>query len=314
MMADGTSEEFLSDVLEGLSRHPKTLPGKYLWDEAGSSIFDAVCASEEYYVSSLETALLHDCAGEVAKIVGRDACIVEFGSGVSRKVRILLGAMEAPRRYVAIDISRDFMEAAAAQLSDDYPALEVTTICGDYTKALPALPRHTAGGELGLFTGAALGNMGLDDAIRLLRRIGEALAPGWLLVGQDHTADGGRLAAAYGGPLMAEFHKNILLRMARELKARTAFEDYDHEALILRDPTRVEAHLVARNATVIEAGALQFGFAAGDSICTDVSWKHSPAEFEKLVAAAGLIPVTRWMRSDCALHLLRTKLNPKGQL
>jgi dimethylhistidine N-methyltransferase len=298
------SDEFLRDVLEGLARNPKALPGKYLWDEEGSSIFDAICKSEGYYVAALETALLHDCAGEVAQIVGGGACIVEFGSGVSRKVRILLGAMESPRRYIAIDISRAFMEAAAARLRDDYPALDVFSVCADYTRPLPALPLGRARAVLGFFPGAALGNIAPGDAVRLLRRMAKALGPGWLLVAQDHTCDAAALKAAYGGPLMAAFHKNVLSRMRRELRTRIAPDDFEHEARVAAGPVRVEAHLVAKRPTVVEAGVSAIRLAAGESIRTDASWKHSTAEFEAMIRKAGLIPVRSWMRSGCALYLL----------
>ncbi len=297
--------EFLSDALEGLCSDRKSLPGKYLWDERGSSIFDAICKSEAYYVASLETALLNDCAGEVAETVGRDACIVEFGSGVSRKVRVLLRAMDRPARYIAIDISRAFMEAAAGRLHGDYPSLEVLNVCADYARPLPALPICRAGAVLGFFPGAALGNMAPGAAVRLLRQIGEALEPGYLLAGQDHTVEAQRLKAAYGGPLMAAFHRNVLVRMTRELGARIALDAFEHEARILREPVRVEAYLVAARATVIEVGSRKIRFAPGDSIRTDVSWKYSPSEFRGLIEAAGLSPMRSWMRSSCALHLLR---------
>ncbi len=303
--AESGTREFLRDAFEGLSRDRKSLPGKYLWDERGSSIFDAICKSEGYYVAALETALLHDCAGEVAEMVGRDACIVEFGSGVSRKVRVLLDAMDRPASYIAIDISRAFMEAAAERLRNDFPALDVSSVCADYTRPLPALPVGRAGAVLGFFPGSALGNMAPGPAVRLLRQIGEALAPGWLLVGQDHTGEAQRLKAAYGGPLMAAFHRNVLARMTRELNARIELDAFGHEARILPDPVRVEAHLAAGRATVIEIGSRRFRFGRGDSICTDVSWKYSPSEFRELAAAAGLSPMESWTCSTCALHLLR---------
>ncbi len=85
--SDG-EDEFLIDILEGLSRDQKAVPGKYLWDDAGSAIFDAICASEAYWLTGVEIALLRQCADEVADFAGQDACIVEFGSGASRKVRI----------------------------------------------------------------------------------------------------------------------------------------------------------------------------------------------------------------------------------
>ncbi len=161
-------------------------------------------------------ALLRRCAGEVAHAVGRDACIAEFGSGASRKVRVLLDAMDRPKRYIAIDISRDFMGAAAARLRKDYRQLDVVHVCADYSKPLPALPSERYCPVLGFFPGSSLGNMEPGQTIQLLTRLKAAVAPGWLLLGQDHASDPKRLEAAYGGPLMASFHKNILVRMKRD--------------------------------------------------------------------------------------------------
>jgi dimethylhistidine N-methyltransferase len=298
--------EFLRDVLEGLAREEKSLPGKYLWDDAGSSIFDAICNSEDYYIAPVEMALLRDCADEVAKIVGAEACIVEFGSGAARKIRILIDALNQPKRYIAIDISGDFMNSAASRLRADYPALEVLNVCADYTSPLPDLPIDHGRPVLGFFPGNSVGNMEPRPVVELLTRIGKALASGWLLIGQDHNDDLQKLTAAYGGPLMATFHKNILVRMKRELAARIALVDFEHVIRILNAPARVEAHLVATRPTTIEVASRTTRFNPGDSIRTDASWKHTPSAFQELTAAAGLMPVKRWTNGSLALHLLQS--------
>ena len=144
-------------------------------------------------------------------------------------------------------------------------------------------------------------------AIESLARVKSALAPGWLLAGLDHNGDPKTLKAAYGGPLMASFHKNILNRMVRDLEVRLAVEDFEHEFRILFCPTRVEAHLVARKDSQIEVNSRKSWFASGDSIRTDISWKHTPSEFAELIAASGWTSVTSWTNpgSAYALHLLR---------
>ena len=137
-----TSGEALRDVLDGLSRPEKTLPGKYLWDETGSALFARICDTQDYYLTRSEVALLRTSVGEVGRLIGSGATIVEFGSGASHKVRMLLDALDAPERYVAIDISREYLASAARQIAQDYPAIAVLPVCADYTKqiALPLPP------------------------------------------------------------------------------------------------------------------------------------------------------------------------------
>jgi dimethylhistidine N-methyltransferase len=307
VLSSREDNEFLRDVLEGLSRDQKAVPGKYLWDETGSAIFDAICNSEGYGLTRLEMGLLRECANEVADIVGRDACIVEFGSGASRKVRVLLDAMDRPKRYIAIDISCDFMGAAATRLRGDYPQLDVVQIRADYSEPIPALPIPRPCRVLGFFPGSTIGNMEPGLAVHLLTSMKAAVGPGWLLVGQDHNSDPKKLAAAYGGTLMASFHKNILVRMMRDLGAHIALEDFEHQVRILSCPARVEAHLVARKATAIEVASRRIQFAPGETIRTDTSWKHTPSEFQGLIAAADWTPVMSWKSWDSGytLHLLR---------
>ena len=304
----GEISAFLRDVVEGLLAAQKSIPGKYLWDETGSSIFDAISRSRTYYPAECEMALLRGCAGEIAKIVGPQACVVEFGSGASRKTRVLLDAMEQPRRYVAIDISRDFLREAAGQIRSDYPSVETVDVCADYTASLPQLPVQGAQSVLGFFPGNSIGNMEPDGAAGVLTRARAALAPAWLLIGQDPNREASKLQQAYGSDLMAAFHKNILARMSRELGAEADPQDFEHEARIYEEPARVEAHLVARRATAIKAGGHEVNVAPGASIRTDVSWKYDPAGFERLLSEAGWETVRKWGGAEAlsALYLLRS--------
>jgi dimethylhistidine N-methyltransferase len=302
--AEGRSE-FLEDVLHGLSSDPKYISGKHLWDERGSSIFDAICDSESYYVAPLELALLQACAADVAGIVGSNACIVEFGSGASRKVRLLLDALDKPSSYIGIDISSDFVMAAMERIKKAYPAVDAVHVCADYSNPFPALPIKRSGPVLGFFPGSTAGNMEPHKAEQLFARIFDTIAPGWLLVRQDHTSDPQKLKAAYGTPLMAEFHKNILVRLAKELGASVALDDFRHEVHLQNHPSRVEAHLVAIKPATIELASRHFKFRAGESIRTDVSWKHTPQEFETLIFKSRMTSFRSWTKASCKLYLLQ---------
>lgn len=292
----GTSS-FLADVLEGLSRPQKSIPGKYLWDERGSAIFDEITRCGDYYPTLSETALLQTTAPLVAKIVGAGACIVEFGSGASHKIRILLDAMHKPTRYVAIDISSDYLRAAAARIQCDYPDLQVLHVCADYSAQLPLLPIGGSCRILGFLSGISIGNMEPSAATALLGRVRETLGPSHLLIGQDPNIDAAKLQAAYGNPLMAAFHKNILVRLSREVGARIEVDAFRHAARFNKDQGRVEAHLVAQKPTGIVVGAHSICVAAGESIMTDIAWKYRPGAFRDLLLAAGWSVVRHWRDS-----------------
>ena len=126
--------DFLSEVLDGLRAAPKTLPCKFFYDEKGSKLFDRICDLPEYYPTRTETALLQDIGGEVADCIGPHAQIIEYGCGSVRKIRRMMDALIDPAAYVAVDISKEHLLAAATMLATDYPDLEVHAICADFVQ------------------------------------------------------------------------------------------------------------------------------------------------------------------------------------
>ncbi len=299
---------FLADVLHGLTRTPKSIPGKYLWDRTGSELFDRICDSRDYYPTGRETALLRREAAEIARLVGPDVSLVEFGSGASHKIRILLDAFDRPQCYVAIEISEAFLAVAAGRIARDYPELAVIPVVGDYTRPL-SLPPLPGGPVLGFFPGTAVGNFDRRDVVAFLSRARTALGPGWFLVGIDPNRDAATLSRAYSGPdgLMAAFHGNLLVRIARELGGTLDPGNFRFEARVLPDPPHVEAHLVALSAAEYRLGGQPIRFEAGESIHTDSSHKYDPDSFRAVVGEAGWEPVRCWVDADglFSLHLLR---------
>ena len=308
--ADGDERaEFLRDALAGLSGRPKTLPGKYLWDETGSDLFDRICSHPDYYPTRREMTLLPRVAREVAALVGPRVSVVEFGSGASRKIRTLLDALDAPAAYVALDISKAYLEAAVARLAPDYPGVAMTPVCADYSKPV-RLPRGAAPLPLlGFFPGTTIGNFVPEQARDFLERARETLGPSHFLIGADPTRDAARLGRAYGaaGGLMGDFHLNLIERMNRELDSDFDRTNFRHEARLCDAPFRVEAHLVASAPAGYRLGGQTIAFEAGESIRTDTSHKYAPEAFQALAAAAGWEPVRLWVDDDSgfSLHLLK---------
>ncbi|BAU91224.1 methyltransferase [Methylorubrum populi] len=310
---DGTSEraEFLRDALAGLSGNPKTLPGKYLWDETGSDLFDRICAHPDYYPTKREMALLPQVAAEVAALVGPGVSVVEFGSGASRKIRTLLDALKAPAAFLGLDISGAYLEAAIRRLASDYPSVAMMPVVADYSKPVRLPPGAAAPPILGFFPGTSIGNFTPEQAGGFLARARETLGPSHFLVGADPTRDPIRLRRAYGeaGGLMAALHLNLIDRLNRELGSDFDRSAFRHEARLAEDPFRVEAHLVALRAGTYQLGGQTIRFEAGESIRTDTSHKYPPEVFRALATAQGWEPVRLWIDDDSgfSLHLFQAR-------
>ncbi|HKX93243.1 MAG TPA: L-histidine N(alpha)-methyltransferase, partial [Methylibium sp.] len=192
------TDDFATALLAALSRRPRSIAPKYFYDAAGSALFDRICELPEYYPTRTELGLLRRHAREMAECVGADAELVEFGAGSSLKVRLLLDALQRPRRFVPIDISAEHLHAAAAQLHADYPALEVAPLAADFTRRVTLPP--AVGRRVGFFPGSSIGNFEPDDARRLLQRMTQWL-DGGLLIGVDLVKPEADLLLAYDDPL-----------------------------------------------------------------------------------------------------------------
>lgn len=306
---EGEHADMLRDAISGLIHRPKALPGKYLWDDVGSDLYDQICHNTEYYPSRQEMGLLSNVKSDISSRVGPGAIVVEFGSGASRKIRTLLDTLIQPDTYVAVDISREYLNAAVQQLQLDYPGIRMIPVCADYTDAV-RVPLDLSGrAVLGFYPGPSIGNFHPDDARTFLERARATLGPSLFLIGTDGTQDPVRLKQAYAGAdgLMAAFHLNVLARLNRECGADFDVENFEHTIRILRDPNRVEAHLVARTSAEYHLGAQSIIFDAGESILTDVSYKYTPENFHALASRAGWTIRDFWqddIGSSC-LHLLQ---------
>jgi dimethylhistidine N-methyltransferase len=294
--ADGA---FLDDVLHGLSRPRKWLPCKYLYDAAGSRLFDRICDLDEYYPTRAETAILQARRHEIARLAGPGAALVELGSGSSVKVRILLDALEAPAAYVPIDISRAHLLAAAADLAADHPGLPVVPVCADYTRPFP-LPEAAAGPparKLGFFPGSTIGNFDPPDARDFLSSVAETLGPGaGLVIGVDLKKDPAILRAAYDDAegVTAAFNLNLLHRINTELGGDFDPEAFAHEARWNEPAGRIEMHLVSRAPQTAHVAGRAFAFEPGETVHTENSHKYALPEFRSLAEAAGWRPVEAW--------------------
>jgi L-histidine Nalpha-methyltransferase len=305
-------EDFSAAVAQGLSQLPKELPCRFFYDEAGSALFEKICETEEYYVTRTEKALLTQIAPEIAAIAGPDCSVVEFGTGSSAKIRILLSALDAPRAYIPIDISREHLIATAEGVAVDYPDVAVGAVCGDFV-GMTTLPKGAdvgTGPKLGFFPGSTIGNFEPADARDFLSRARGVLGPGdGFVVGVDLKKDPARLNAAYNDAAgyTAAFNKNVLVRVRDELGAALTLDQFEHVAFYNEEKSRVEMHLRSLTEQAFTVGAETFQLAEGEMIHTENSCKYSADDFKALSEASGFDHVAVWTdeRDYFSIHYLR---------
>jgi dimethylhistidine N-methyltransferase len=305
--------DFRADVLGGLAAPIRAIPARWLYDHRGSQLFEAITRLPEYYLTRTETALLERRCPDVARIAGPGQAVVEFGSGASVKIRILLAAA-APSAYVPIDISGDFLRDSAAALAEDFPGLPVYPIEADFTRPI-ALPKELeASPKLGFFPGSTIGNMIPSTGVDLLRAMRQTLGTGaWLFIGFDRVKDPAELLRAYddSAGVTAEFNLNILHRINRELGGDIPVDAFRHRAMWNEKLSRIEMHLEAVRDIAFEAAGTLFSMAAGETVHTENSHKYGERDARLLLLAGGWTPVEEWTDDEARFALVLARAEPE---
>lgn len=305
------ADEFLSDVLRGLSARRKTLPCKYFYDAEGSRLFDEICELDEYYVTRTEVGILEANVAEMAELLGDRCLLFEYGSGSSVKTRLLLDQLESPAGYVPIDISCDHLLATADDLRRAYPEIPILPICSDYTSAVTLPPAAAFARNRALFfPGSTLGNFAPDESIDFLTRMASLVGPGGLvLIGVDLQKDVQVLLDAYDDAdgVTAAFNLNLLSRINQELGGNFRLDRFSHEARWNEKRARVEMHLRSEVDQVVQVAGRAFRFVPGETIWTESSHKFTPEAFAATAKKAGFCVDRIWTDSKryFSIQLLR---------
>jgi L-histidine Nalpha-methyltransferase len=291
-------ESFRDAVLNGLGRARKAIPCKFFYDARGSALFEEICRLPEYYPTRTEIAILEENSSDIAAQMGQHCRLIEFGSGASHKVRILLEALDRPAAYVPVDISREHLRDAAASLAEDFPSVPIIAVCADYTRpfSLPPLP-GARGKRVGFFPGSTIGNFEPGAAVAFLANYARILGPGEeMLIGVDLKKDPEILDAAYNdrAGVTAAFNLNLLDRINRELDGDLDLDRFEHVAFYNAVEGRVEIYIRSLVNQSAQIAGRTFHFAAGELIHTEYSYKYSVGEFRALAARAGFRPVDTW--------------------
>lgn len=282
-----------SDVFAGLSTAPKSLPPKYFYDARGSHLFEQICDTKEYYPTRTEQRLLERYADAIVRM-SNPRSIVELGSGSARKISTVLNSVERQRlrcTYVPFDVSRTALEESGKALLDRFTWLQVHAIVGDFHKHLAALPKlHPT---LFMFLGGTVGNFTPEQASAFLELLAGHMRPGdHLLLGTDLVKDTQVLNEAYNDSqgITAEFNKNVLSVINRELDATFDPEAFDHVAYFDTTKRQIEMYLESRQSQTvrIEELDLDVHFRTGERILTEISRKFTRGSVRRMLADAGL--------------------------
>jgi len=303
-------DHFADDVRAGLSAADKYLQAKYLYDQAGSHLFEQITHSEHYYLTRAEESILRTYAAEILHELPSDAALVEMGSGSAAKTRFLLEALlqqQANPLFVPIDISRDFLFANVKQLSQDYPALRVLGIAADYHAGLEVLAHQVPQARLIVWLGSDVGHTDYASAAALLKQDLVPLlnAKDGVLLGIDLKKEADIFAAAYscGKPTDSPeqaFTLNLLRRINRELDADFVLSHFQMQCFYDTTAGCMKIYLAALQAhqVTIKAIDLEVKFAEGERIHLHTSYKYDNADIQRLAAAAGLCLKRQWFDAN----------------
>jgi dimethylhistidine N-methyltransferase len=296
----GVDKAFRADVLAGLRQAQKAVPARWFYDETGSQLFEDITRLEEYYATRAETEILQAQGGAFAEAIGPGRVVVEFGSGSSVKTPLLLSAIE-PAAYVPLDISGDFLRAAAADLAAQFPGLPVHPVEADFMREVELPDSVSALPKLGFFPGSTIGNMVPRTAVDLLRSMRLTLQADhgvqpMLLIGMDLVKAPAVLVAAYddAAGVTAQFNLNLVHRINRELNGTIPVDALRHVARWEDELARIEMHLEAVRPISFEVSGEPFAMNAGETIHTENSHKFTRRSANLLLQAAGWTPRRRW--------------------
>jgi L-histidine N-alpha-methyltransferase len=299
LAADSANKALRRDVLDGLRQTPKTLPPKWFYDEVGSDLFDQITRLPEYYPTRTEAGILRARSSTIAEVTNADT-LVELGSGTSEKTRMLLDALRdhgTLRRFVPFDVDAGILQTAGAAIAVEYPGVDVDAVCGDFEQHLGEIP--SGGRRLVAFLGSTIGNLTPGPRAEFLGSLADVLAPGdTLLLGTDLVKDVGRLVSAYddSAGITAEFNRNVLAVINRELDADFDLDAFEHVAKWNADEERIEMWLRSLRAQQVHVRGLDLDcdFDAGEEMLTEVSCKFRRETVAAELAAAGLTLAHWW--------------------
>ena len=299
-MAASSSE--ILEIVEGLSAEQKQISPKYFYDERGSQLFDQITRLPEYYLTNTELLIMRDNIEDIVTMVGKQASLIEFGSGSSLKTRVLLEHLSELAAYVPVDISEEHLHVSADEIRSEFPHVDVLPVVADFTKQFD-LPTPTVMPVRNVvyFPGSTIGNFEHDAAMELLRVMHhEAGKNGALLIGVDLQKDSRLIEDAYNDSagVTAEFNLNMLTHLNRSYEANFDVNEFEHSANYDKDKGRVVIELISQANQTFEVGDTAFNIADGEAILTEYSHKYTLEGFAAMANHAGFTVEKVWTDAD----------------
>ena len=296
---DHAERSLRADALRGLTSTPKWLPPKWFYDKRGSDLFEEITRLREYYPTRAERSILAAHAGDIARRTGAHT-LVELGSGSSDKTRLLLDALRDEgtlREFVPLDVSETALRDAVAALHADYPILAIHGVVGDFTEHLGRIPGQTP--RMVAFLGGTIGNFFPDERATFLGELRDTLAPDeWLLLGTDLVKDPDVLVPAYddAAGVTAEFNRNVLAVLNRELGGDFDIQNYEHVAIWDAQNEWIEMRLRSTTSAKVTLTDLNLDIVleTGEEIRTEISTKFHRESIERELVIAGFSLDSWW--------------------
>ena len=302
LTSDDLRAALQEDVRLGLTARPKDIPPKWFYDRRGSELFERITQLPEYYPTRAERSILDEVRHVIPPFTGADT-VVELGSGTSEKTRLLLDAFtdrRQLRRFIPFDVSEETLRRAAASLAEEYADVQIDAIVGDFDHHLGAIPED--GRRMVAFLGGTIGNFPPKPRAEFLAALSARMDVGdSLLLGTDLVKSPARLVAAYDDAegVTAEFNRNVLRVINRELRANFVPERFGHVALFDEEEEWIEMRLRSDrdHRVYVRAIDLEAEFADGEEVRTEISAKFRRPGVEDELAEAGLA-LARWWVDD----------------
>ncbi len=292
--------EVRAELQQGLLAKVATTSPKYLYDALGSRLFEAITELPEYYPTRVEASIFAQFLPEIAAVVGHGDILIDLGAGNCEKAACMFEALR-PAKYVAVDISVDFLKQALTTLQRQSPDLPMLGLGMDFSASLELPVEIGNGSRLFFYPGSSIGNFTPADALTFLNQIHAACkGQGGLLIGVDLVKSTTVLQAAYDDALgvTAAFNRNMLLHINTLLGSDFNIAQWQHRALFSTELSRIEMHLDATEDLTVRWEGGERKFVKNEGIHTENSYKYTVASFTKLLENAGFQAVKPWQDAN----------------
>ena len=284
-----------AELIAGLLAPAAFTSPKYLYDALGSRLFEAITELPEYYPTRTEAAIFKAYAADMAALQPAAATLVDLGAGNCAKAASLFQAF-APARYVAVDISVEFLRQALGSLQAQHPKLPMVGVGMDFSSAFSLPPQAGSGPHVLFYPGSSIGNFTPETALRFLQQLRSACDGGGLLIGVDLSKPRALLEPAYDDALgvTAAFNRNLLMHLNAVIGSDFKLADWQHVAFFNETDSRIEMHLQALRTVAVRWPGGERRFAKDERIHTENSYKWRQADFAKLLLSAGFAQTRAW--------------------